>query len=85
MIDRTAEPVAWAQFAYELTDAHEHLGELINVLDHEAIDDTEFAVHLGHVYAHLNRAWHCRNQTTEISVQQWNEISAFPTDIRPIA
>jgi hypothetical protein len=70
---------------YELTDAHEHLGELVDRLNSkEQIDDTDFAVFLGHVYAHLNRAWHAKNEVDQISDENWPRFSEFPTDVRPI-
>ena len=50
MLSQDEHPVAWAMFEYELGDAHEHLGALIDKM-HSAggMDDDEFAVHLGHV------------------------------------
>jgi len=85
MIDPAKQPVAWSQLLYELEDAHEHLGDLIRELSTSgAQDDSEFAVHLGHVYAHLNRAWHSRNQAEAISKEQWPQYSQFPSDMCPV-
>lgn len=85
MLNRDAEPVAWTQFMYQLADAHEHLGDLINRLNaKEQIDDNYFAVDLSHIYAHLNRAWHLKNETDEISDENRPKFSEFPTDVRPI-
>jgi hypothetical protein len=85
MLNRDADPVAWTQFMYELEDAHEHLGNLIALLTSgQQIDDTHFAVDLGHVYAHLNRAWHSKNETNQISDENWPKYTEFPTDVRPV-
>jgi hypothetical protein len=85
MIDPVSQPVAWSQLLYELEDAHEHLGNLISELASAGRQsDEEFAINLGHVYAHLNRAWHCRNQVTQISDEQWPLFSAFPADLTPV-
>lgn len=32
VISNEENPIEWAQFIYELSDAHEHLGELIDKL-----------------------------------------------------
>ena len=85
MIDHKQFPVAWALLVSELEEAHEHLGELIGQLGAEgALDDSEYAVHLGHVFAHLNRAWHSRNLTTQITSEQWPTFSQFPKDVAPL-
>ncbi|MFA5982983.1 MAG: hypothetical protein WC782_03115 [Methylococcaceae bacterium] len=47
-------------------------------------EESEFTVYLGHVYSHLNRAWHSRNQVEEISREQWLLSSQFPKDINPV-
>jgi hypothetical protein len=49
-----------------------------------AIEEEEFGVELGHVYAHLNRAWHARGQGGEVSTEQWVKFSAFPKDLEPV-
>ena len=72
---------------YELSDAHEHLGELIAQMNAEGgIDEPDFAVYLGHVYAHLNRAWHGRNDPNldQLSDEKFIERNQFPTDLKPI-
>jgi hypothetical protein len=39
-------------------DAHEHLGALISKLGNEPEYDEEwFCIDMGHLMAHLNRAW----------------------------
>jgi hypothetical protein len=85
MIDPVQHPVGWSQLMWELNDAHEHLGNLISELTKDgAQPDPEFAINLGHVYAHLNRAWHLRNQLEQITDEQWPRFSAFPSDLQPV-
>ncbi|MGB5536991.1 MAG: hypothetical protein WBN08_13930, partial [Thiogranum sp.] len=85
MISNAKEPVAWALLLTELDEAREHLEKLVNVMNHAGtIDDSEFAVYLGHVYAHLNRAWNSRNQNNEITEDQWPVFSQFPRDLDPV-
>jgi hypothetical protein len=49
------------------------------------IDDEAFAAQIGHAYAHLNRIWHRRNDPgDEISDENWEQFSRFPTDIDPV-
>ena len=71
---------------YELTDAHEHLGELIAQINAAGeIDEPDFAVFLGHVFAHLNRAWHGRNDLNldQLSQELFVERKQFPTNLQP--
>ena len=85
MITNAEEPVAWALLLTELDEAREHLEEVLKGMnDSGAIEDSEFEVHLGHVYAHLNRAWNSRNQNTEITEEQWAVFSQFPRDLDPV-
>ncbi len=84
MIDRKLQPVEWADFMYELTDALEHLDSLVKDLDQTADYGQEtFRIDLGHVYAHLNRAWSQSKGNTEEAMGR-EAISAFPADLRPI-
>lgn len=85
MINRNENPVAWALLLTGLDDAREHLEGLVNEMNEAgAIEESEFAVQLGHVYAHLNRSWHSRNQDQEISKEQWPVFSQFPKGINPV-
>lgn len=85
MINEKDEPVAWALLIAELDEAREHLESLTAQLAQEgAMDEDEFAVYLGHVYAHLNRVWHSRNQSGLIEDEQWDLFSQFPVDLRPV-
>lgn len=89
MIDPRRDPLAWSMLMYELADAHEHLGNLIREIQ---ADEVAFRIDLGHVYAHLNRAWNLRNKTDawhDPSNPGWDTeyeaARAFPTDLEPIA
>jgi hypothetical protein len=90
MINRKQNSVAWALMVDELEDAHEHLGGLVARLNdgqqHE-MSDVELGLALGHVYSHLNRAWHRRNVEGEVAEDPPQELfdlwSQFPTDIDP--
>jgi len=87
MLRNDEHPVAWAMLMYELEDAHEHLGLLIDQMRAEgAIDEPDFGVQLGHVFAHLNRAWHGRGDTRLDSVpdELHDERSGFPDDLAPV-
>ena len=86
MINNKENPIAWAQLMFELRDAHEHLGQLISDMDRdERIDIESYTIDLGHIYAHLNRAWNTREIKDEVSEAQWELGRAYPTDLEPIA
>jgi hypothetical protein len=71
---------------FNLEDAHEHLGNLIKSIQVDPqYGDPEFAVDLGHVVAHLNRAWFCRNHSENLTEAQWEVARAYPKDLEPIA
>jgi hypothetical protein len=72
---------------YELVDAHEHLGALVAQMQAAGgIDEPDFAVQLGHVFAHLSRAWHGRanERLDDQSADPHAERSRFPTDLPPV-
>lgn len=84
---RDDHPVAWAILMDELTDAHEHLGSLIDQMGTEGvIDESDFRAQLGHVFAHLNRAWHDRSDTRldDLPGELHSERSRFPNDLTPV-
>jgi hypothetical protein len=84
-MNRDAQPVEWASFLDELDDAREHLAELVQSLqDAGSFDEAELRVNLGHVYAHLNRAWHSRAHSGEITEALWPKFSRFPNDLEPV-
>lgn len=85
MINYKDNPVEWAMMISELDEAKGHLGSLSVLLaQSEKIDEAEFAVQLGHVYAHLNRVWNSRDMKGDIPEDVWERLSAFPDDIDPI-
>lgn len=78
-------PVAWSQLLYELEDAKEHLENLIASLQNDsAYDEEQFKVELGHVYAHLNRAWNTRNSESGATKENWEDMSMFPSNLKPV-
>lgn len=85
MINKKDNYTAWALFIMDRDEAREHLDALTNqmVKDGE-IDEEKFAAHLGHVYAHLNRIWHSRSKTEQISSDEWSDYSQFPKDLQPV-
>lgn len=85
MISASQDDVAWTSLVSELDEAKEHLEKLVDEMVKQGrMDDDEFAVQMGHVYAHLNRAWHSRNQTGEITQEPWDTYSDFPKDLRTV-
>jgi len=83
MINSQDHYVAWCSLITELDEAGEHLQSLIDSLVRDGrMDDDDFAVQLGHVYAHLNRVWHSRNRE-EVDNEQLPP-SSFPTDLEPV-
>lgn len=85
MINEKKHHEAWASLVTELDDAREHLEGLIQKMQQSGvIDDADFTVDMGHVYAHLNRAWHSRGQESEITEKQWSAYSQFPRDLNPV-
>ena len=85
MIDPESHPVSWSLLVSELDEARGHLQDLVTQMALKGkVDEDEFAVHLGHVNAHLNRVWHSRSQDSEITDEQGEPFSQFPTDIKPV-
>ncbi|MEM1213349.1 MAG: hypothetical protein AAGI68_13755 [Planctomycetota bacterium] len=86
-LNQDDHPVAWSLWMDELCDAHEHLGKLIqDMTDAGSIDEADFGIDLGHVFAHLNRAWHSRDdpQLDNISQANFQKRSQYPTDLDPV-
>ncbi len=85
MINRSNHPLEWALFISELEDAQEHLRSLLQELEtEEAVDTPSFAIDLGHICSHLNRAWRRHDHVGDLSEIEWHEASAFPEDLKPI-
>ena len=87
MINQSDHPVAWALLLHEIDDVREHLESLVRQMsDAGRIDEADFAVDIGHAYAHLNRIWHSRSDGREaIPDEDWDRYSKFPTDLDPVA
>jgi len=86
MINRNESPLGWAAMVYELADAHEHLGNLLKVIEKDPnFSEEDFRIQLGHIYAHLNRGWRCRLIAEEMTEGEWESGREFPDDIKPIA
>jgi hypothetical protein len=85
MINQRENPVAWALLLYELEDACEHLENLVHTMANDGqIDEVNFRIDMGHVYAHLNRAWNGRTEAEEVSRERWKAQSQLPTDLEPV-
>jgi hypothetical protein len=85
MTDR--DPVAWAAMTYELEDAAGHLAALLRRMAEDGdYGEPELRVDLGHVYAHLNRAWNSRHAQgdTARTPEAHAAWSRFPTDLDPV-
>ena len=85
MISMNDAPVTWAMLMYNLDDAKEHLETLMAAMQNDPEFDEEcFRVSLGHIYWHLNRAWHSRNITDDQSDDEDVGSGQFPNDLEPI-
>jgi len=86
MINRNDHPVGWAMLLNDLEDAHEHLGNLIKEITTDpGYAEGELRIDLGHIYAHLNRAWCRRLVVEDFSEEEWSAAGAFPDDLEPVA
>ena len=86
MVTREANPVEWSLWMDELREAHEHLGGLIDKLAvGQNYDESRFRVDMGHVMAHLNRAWARRNVERQLTDAEWEEFREYQRDLPPIA
>lgn len=84
MISKEKNPIGWSMLMYELEDAKEHLSNLISEIESDSeYEEANLRIDLGHIYSHLNRAWHRRNKTEDISEAEWVEASQFPRDLSP--
>ncbi len=87
MLTRTEHPVAWAMLLYELADAREHLDGLIQQMAADgAMEESEFRCQIGHIFAHLNRSWHGRDdpRLDAVSGELHARRSRFPDDLEPV-
>ena len=88
MITVKTNPVARAMLDFELRDAVEHLQRLLAEMAGEDFGEEEFRIDLGHVYAHLNRAWNRRDvpdaEIEAMTQEQFERWSQMPTDLDPV-
>jgi hypothetical protein len=86
MLKCREDPAAWAAFVDQLGDGAEHLTDLVKeILNNPEYSEEELRVGLGHVFAHLNRAWNTRHIARELTHDEWEELRRFPNDLEPIA
>jgi len=84
VINKKSAPVEWAGLMYELEDAQEHLRALISEMNAtDDFDEVDLRIQLGHVFSHLNRAWHRRDKTNGLNQEEWQDASRFPSDLDP--
>ena len=80
------DPVAWSCLLDELGDASEHLCDLIDLISKDPeYGDEELQIDLGHVLAHLNRAWNSRHVERVLTDDERNAFRRFPNDLEPLA
>ncbi len=85
MISKTSHPAEWALLLMDIEEVQEHVAALIEKMDDAgAIDEAEFAVDLGRIYAHLNRVWHGRDGKAPVGPAARAAASRFPEDIEPV-
>ena len=88
MLNPQTDPIEYSRFMFELTDASEHLEKLISDIEgNSEYSDTELSIDMGHIFAHLNRAWNTRNRDDSNPVDikaEHDSISEFPLDLKPI-
>ena len=82
MINEKQNPVEWALLLYGLVDLQEHTQNLLDQMNRDGeCSEEDFAVQVGHIYAHLNRVWNSRHHTGEVDDAQFLAHSQFPKDI----
>ena len=82
MINSKENPVEWASLMYELDDLKEHLESLVDQMTESGkIEVEEYQIQIGHLYAHLNRAWNTRNLIGDIKETDLENLTKFPKDI----
>lgn len=85
MINRSDNPVPWSLLMQQLEDLQEHVQTLIKEMsENNEYGEEEFAVDVGHLYAHLNRIWNSRGRVEEPTEEEWLEDTKFPKDITPV-
>lgn len=86
MINGNENPVQWTLLVDELNEAREHLETLVSQMTTDpGFSESRLAVDIGHIMAHLNRAWARRDHTRELTDEEWEAFREYPQDLRPIA
>lgn len=86
MINAVDNPVPWALLLDELGEAKEHLQQLIfKITTDRMYDESRFRADMGHVMAHLNRAWARRNCVCDLTDEEWESFRQYPQDLPPVA
>jgi hypothetical protein len=86
LINSKDHPVGWAQLVYELEDAREHLANLLKEITTDPdYGEENFRVDLGHVLAHVHRAWNFRNSPDNVTTEDWEAGRSAPPDLEPLA
>ena len=81
MIDKRNDPVQWALLSYQLEDAAEELGKLIDEMSSaDDFEEVDFRIWLEGIYAHLNNAWNMRHERDPDA----DLSSRFPDDLTPL-
>ncbi len=82
MINVKTNPIEWSSLLYELEDAKDHLESLVTEMNKSgSIDEVEYEIQIGHVFAHLNRGWNSRSKIGEYDEKEREQFSSFPSDI----
>ena len=72
MINLSDNPVPSGLLVEELAEAKEHLERLIVTMTSEReYDESCFRVDMGHIVAHLNRAWARRSCDRDLTDEEW--------------
>jgi len=78
--------VEWSSLVDELADAQERIGDLIKrMMQDPHYDENAYRVDMGHVMAHLNRAWARRSIDRELTESEWATFREYHEDLKPIA
>ncbi len=86
MINKLNNPEAWDSLIDEFEDACDHLGTLVEALNNEPnYSEEELRIDLGHIMAHLNRAWRRRAIARALTDEEWADFRQYPIDLEPLA
>lgn len=78
VIRKKASLVEWAALMYELEDAQEHLTALISEINAaDEFHEADLRIQLGHVFSHLNHAWHRQDKPDGLNQGECQDDSRF--------